>query len=496
MSVVLAEETTPLLSSSSLPLPKQQTNTNNKRKATVWHMLIPLLILGFCAVGIQAPTIEIYTLIFCTRHYERLGEFSAIPMERCAIPEVQKTVAWIEGIVIILIYGSGTFVASFYGALSDRKGRVIISNITMIGYMIFSCCFILMTWYPISNFSVFLIIFGPLVHGLLAGGSVMLANSQAYLSDCTLPSERTLVFSYMMAALFLGSTLGPICASFLIKATGKVESIFYASLMIYFILFLYFWFFLPESMDFSALNDHNTSRNASATTKIENKKENDKALYEKLNVLNSLKIFKEAHIDTLLPYAGVILAFIQLLIQASGLPPFILYGMLRFGWTSYEGGIYLSVTSAAKLTSSILILPIITKIFNTSNVKFDIWMIRIGVISDVLRCMFSGLSANTTQYTIAGSLEAVSLFSQPSLRTLLISMVKPSQVGELMGALAIIDGFAILLSQLGGKGLYSATVSIMPNLTFYICAFVSFIGLLLSFSLRKPKNNRRTDLDV
>jgi hypothetical protein len=258
----------------------------------------------------------------------------------------------------------------------------------------------------------------------------------------------------MMAALFLGSTLGPICASFLIKATGKTESIFYASLLIYFILYLYFCFFLPESVDFSAREEASTSRDASTTTtttttKIEDERENEKTLYEKLNVLNSLKIFKQAQISTLLPYAGVILAVIQLLIQASSLPPSILYGMLRFGWTSYEGGIYLSVTSVAKLMSSSLILPLITKIFNTSNVRFDIWMIRIGIISDISRCMFSGLAVNTTQFTIAGSLEAISLFSQPSMRTLLISMVKPSQVGELMGALAIIDGLAskfILLS--------------------------------------------------
>jgi hypothetical protein len=250
----------------------------------------------------------------------------------------------------------------------------------------------------------------------------------------------------MMAALFLGSTLGPICASFLIKATGKIESIFYASLLIYFILYLYFCFFLPESVDFSTREEASTSQDTSTTTttttKIEDERESDKTLYEKLNVLNSLKIFKQAQISTLLPYAGVMLAVIQLLIQTSSLPPFILYGMLRFGWTSYEGGIYLSVTSVAKLMSSSLILPLITKIFNTSNVRFDIWMIRIGIISDIFRCMFSGLAVNTTQFTIAGSLEAISLFSQPSMRTLLISMVKPSQVGELMGALAIIDGLA------------------------------------------------------
>jgi hypothetical protein len=44
MTVVLAQETTPLLSS------EQRQFNSDKKKATIWHMLIPLLILGFCAV--------------------------------------------------------------------------------------------------------------------------------------------------------------------------------------------------------------------------------------------------------------------------------------------------------------------------------------------------------------------------------------------------------------------------------------------------------------
>lgn len=80
-------------------------------------------------------------------------------------------------------------VAGYYGALSDRKGRRIVLGISSLGSILLFIAYILT--FKFSNiFGISLLFIIPVVRGLMAGDSILIATANAYITDCTTPSER------------------------------------------------------------------------------------------------------------------------------------------------------------------------------------------------------------------------------------------------------------------------------------------------------------------
>lgn len=97
--------------------------------------------------------------------------------------------------------------AGYYGALSDRKGRRFVMQISMVGGIL-SHATTLLTLKYYNFFDVYLLFFGPVLRGFLAGEAILIATANAYLSDCTTIANRTLMFGRMIASIYLGTTLG------------------------------------------------------------------------------------------------------------------------------------------------------------------------------------------------------------------------------------------------------------------------------------------------
>jgi MFS family permease len=81
------------------------------------------------------------------------------------------------------------FLATYYGALSDRKGRRPVLLIAGLGNIFTMICYLLTIKYY-QFFGITLLFLAPAVKGILAGDTVLVAAAQAYISDCTTPTER------------------------------------------------------------------------------------------------------------------------------------------------------------------------------------------------------------------------------------------------------------------------------------------------------------------
>jgi hypothetical protein len=105
------------------------------------------------------------------------------------------------------------------------------------------------------------------------------------------------------------------------------------------------------------------------------------------------------------------------------------------------------------------VLPMLSKLFNKkcprstftpegqekkyrNSTLFDIWMVRVGIGIDAVCLALAGLATNAYVFAAAGMLQSFSMLAQPSIRGLLTTLVKPTQVGELLGAIAILDSIA------------------------------------------------------
>lgn len=390
-------------------------------------------------------------------------------------------------------------VASFYGALSDRKGRRLVLKISAAGNILLMLSYLATIKYQ-SIFGVSLLFIAPIVRGFLAGDSVLIAAIQAYISDCTSTAERTIVFGRMLGSIFLGTTLGPTVASLLIKQTGTITSIFYMVLAISTLFELYVCLLLPES------HDH-------AQFELDAKQQGDQqeqTLLQRLNVFSALQILYRTAPKYANRYALPLIAGAQFFLTIVALPPVFLYAMLMFGWTAVEGGLFVSLSSFSKLIILTFVLPLLSKLFHhkaseledsdmianpkiiveefiehdhiananatstaagpststTSttiaedaiqqeeqqvparseaevkrSILFDTWMIRTGLTAEVICLVIYGLVKTSNGFALNAVVQSLAALALPSLRSLTTTLVSANEVGELLGAMAVVESF-------------------------------------------------------
>jgi hypothetical protein len=181
------------------------------------------------------------------------------------------------------------------------------------------------------------------------------------------------------------------------------------------------------------------------------------------------------------------------------MPPTLLYAMLKFRWTAYEGGFFMSMSSFTRLIVLVVVLPVLNRIFKRPNqsrrrdILFDTWMMRIGYIVDAIGLALMAIAPNSATFYGAGATQSLSMIAQPSAKSLLTVLVKPTEVGELLGAISVVDAVAGIVSQFSVNALYAASVKTMPSLTFYFCASVAILTSLTAFFVGPKASNDDTD---
>ncbi|KAI9010913.1 major facilitator superfamily domain-containing protein [Phycomyces nitens] len=491
-------ETTPLLESASMP---QETVF----KASPWNIIVPMFLWAIVMSSSVASLLQFFTEIYCDRYYQSnsgglgggLNDDNTIPIKDCAVPEVQSAVSKALAIITFLNFFCALFMSGYFGRLSDRKGRTFIVRLSILGSVLGLVCLVITGKYQ-KTFGVTLLFVSPIIRGLMAGETTLMAATQAYITDTTTPSERTLIFGRMMASVYLGATIGPTLGSFIIKETGDIYYVIYFSIIAYSLIGFY-TLFMPES---NVLKEDDA---------VENGTQKYTPFWDKINIFSALTILMRTHTQHSSRYALPIVAAINTVLTIITAPPFLLYAMLKFGWGAYEGGLFISMFSFIRLSILIGFLPFLHFLFKkwcqktivdgpngeTSaeseekkihhTVMFDIWMIRSGALIEVTGLTLIGLAATALGFTSTAFFHSFSLITQPSIRSLLISFVKPSEVGELFGAIAALEAFAVMFAQISINALYSASVTTMPNLVFFVCAGFAGLASLMTFLVHPVK---------
>ncbi|CAO3631441.1 unnamed protein product [Cunninghamella echinulata] len=499
------------------------------KKATPWHIIGPVFLLSVGLGGLVAPTVQFYTEIFCDLYYkseiqdgddsntlfswvydQNIRNQDLPDVQDCSIPEVQVIVSRVLAIVAFLQSVSAFLVAGFYGSLSDRYGRKIVCQIFGIGSIATILCYIAVFFIQ-GRIAGALLVAAPVIRGLLVGDVIITAVIHAYVTDCTTPDNRTVIFSRLMAAVLAGITLGPTLSSLLIAKTGTLASVFYFLFVLYACFFLYAMFILPESLDEAVMEK--------ARYDYDNKPRT--TFLQKINVFSALEVLIHTKPKQITKYALPMLAIVQCICQALSQPPNFLYAMLTFHWTAYEGGFFLSVAAGMRVVGVMVILPFLTSRFQKYvqkqqqqynqegdeeqeeqekeeektyyRILFNIWMARIGLGIEATGFILLALAATSLQFASAGIFQSLAIIALPSLTSLYTTLVEPSQVGALLGSQALLDSITVIISQTGLSLLYSASVETIPNLTLYVCGMLGAFACLLTYLIHPLKGSKNID---
>ncbi|KAI7870681.1 hypothetical protein BDF14DRAFT_1720588, partial [Spinellus fusiger] len=331
----------------------------------------------------------------------------------CSIPEIQANISWFSSIIHFLNFAS--LLCTLIGANH------------------------------IKTFGIGLLYLSPVLQGLLGGGSILMASIQAYVSDCTLPEERTTAFGQLTGFLYLGCTIG--------------------------------------------------------SSYHEDVKKKPTTLLQRINIFSALSILFRTNVNHASRYSLPILATIITLQSITANPPALLYTMYRFNWTAYEAGLMISFISFFRLTIALAVFPLIKKLFHKrkkeyDNHLFNLWSLRTGSLLESLGMLLSGMATTSLLFTSATTVHSFLIISGPSIRSLIISFVSPFEVGELLGAITILESFAAIVSQLGINSIYTLSVGFMPELVFYVCTGIAISASTLAFFVHiiPPKSDEEQPL--
>lgn len=287
------------------------------------------------------------------------------------------------------------------GALSDRFGRrpVLLGSIATL-----SIDFLIMGF---AN-SIWLLFLGRALSGI-SGATYSTAN--AYIADVTEPENRGKAFGMVGAAFGFGFIFGPVMGGILGDFDPRAP--FFAAAALALLNFCYGFFVLPESLEEVHRRPFVPSRS---------------------NPFGAVKHFsKLPHISWFLVSAGVF--FLAHTVYPSTWP---IHGEIRYDWSPKEIGLSLGLVGLGAAVVQAGLIGIALKRFGA--VRTALYGIVINALA-LFAYAFAGLGWVVFLIIPLGALGGV---ASPTLNSLMSTVTPKNAQGELQGASASLNSFAMI----------------------------------------------------
>ncbi|KAF9170639.1 hypothetical protein BGX21_008650 [Mortierella sp. AD011] len=305
---------------------------------------------------------------------ESAADNSAFPLRpapACRVPEIQAFTAKTLGIIEVIGGIAAMLTIGYYASLSDKHGRIKIMILGFANNLFMLCAMIVMgKWW--DQIGLPLLVISALISGLTGGIGLAATMSLAYAADCTDPSKRSLVYSWLHAGLFMGLAIGPYLGGSITRATGTFLTIICIDIVSALISLSLLILVMPESIPgkqpahirklYEQATKSNQKQQDDDDDDDDSKKPQEQNVPWHSHFLGSLRFFKpDGHNTNLILLAAI--SFLQTLALKGTFSVLILYTNLIFNWTEYEDGILFSMSSMVRLFSLLILLPIFVHIY-------------------------------------------------------------------------------------------------------------------------------------
>ena len=325
------------------------------------------------------------------------------------------------------------------GALSDRFGRrpVLLASIATL-----SIDFLIMGF---AN-SIWLLFLGRALSGI---SGATYSTAHAYIADVTEPENRGKAFGMVGAAFGFGFIFGPVMGGILGEFDPRAP--FFAAAALALLNFCYGFFVLPESLEEEHRRPFVPSRS---------------------NPFGAVKHFsKLPHVSWFLVSAGVF--FLAHTVYPSTWP---IHGEIRYDWSPKEIGLSLGLVGLGAAVVQAGLIGIALKRFGA--VRTALYGIIINALA-LFAYAFAGLGWVVFLIIPLGALGGV---ASPTLNSLMSTVTPKNAQGELQGASASLNSFAMIFGPMIMAGALFYFTEPGTPLHFPGAAFL-LAGILTAFSI-------------
>ena len=455
---------------------------------------------------------------------------------QCQSDEVSSQTALIAARGNIIVGVLAAAVSTSMGRLSDRIGRVKVIAFNTLGLILTETSLVVIAKFS-DSFGVRWLYVAYAIDGVSGSYALTMAMASAYVSDCCVPTVRSIQIGRLHGAMFIGIAVGPLLSTLVSKIGGtKIPLlVFYVSLSMRFFSILYLQF-VPESRITKAgqrtaeARPGRLLRLTARTCKPE---------------LGISKLDPRAWIAHLIPPSLIdsahlrrnliLLILIDLIIFAGVMGTMeilILYPQVVFSWGSTANNLFMSIVNGFRAAVSTLGLPLLIALFRRSSRRIaqisssstkpsdannasasassssssssssgigasgggggqtgadalDKALIRASLLIDIAGYLGFGLAPSGVVFTICGALAAFAATGLASTEAALTKHVDGERTGELMGVLGLLQGVVRIVAPSLVNVVYSWTVKEgVPHAAFLGIAGFLCLGAALTFLVR------------
>ncbi len=334
------------------------------------------------------------------------------------------------------------------GSLSDRYGRRLVILLSNIGL---GLDYVLMALAPSLEW----LFVGRLISGITAAS---FSTAGAYIADVTPVEKRAARFGMLGAAFGLGFIVGPVVGGVLGDISLRLP--FWTAAGLSLVNAAYGFFVLPESLP---------PERRSAFS------------WRRANPLGSLKLLR-SH-GGLIGLAAV--TFLYYLAHESLPHMFVLYTHYRYGWSESDVGLALAAVGlSSTIVSGALVGPAVARLGER-------WALLSGLLFGVISFLCYGLAPSSLIFLAGIPLGGLLGLTGPSMQALMTQRVKPSEQGQLQGALSSMRGISgmigpLLFTQIFTVAIQGDRLPHLPGAPYLLSAVLILGAVLLSWRVARP----------
>ncbi|GJJ73441.1 hypothetical protein EMPS_05799 [Entomortierella parvispora] len=490
--------------------------------------LLPFVFLLAVTLGISsAPQDQMLNKIIC-KDYFRGQEGPVIEIvDKCNTPAVQAMAAVVTSRLRSAKYICSIFTVGFYTSLSDRLGRKYLIYMTLIPSAATQLLIIYLI-HPERNLGLGLLYGNYVLNGCLGGESLLEPCVTSYVADCTSRENRSVAMGYIMVALSVGITFGPLIGGYLSDVTGNDANALKLSILASLVSILY-TAILPESRVptkdsvISSMAIHSASSASPTETSVSMM---GKAKKFVLNFLDPLLLFLPGRIKSapdvaVLPsrYTLVLIVFSYALTQfaSNGASSLLIpYSNLVYSWKSLQDSIYLTVYGVSTFIVYVAIFPAMQagyKAMVKRQLKSPTEPEDQEVEAPLLLSESSTEEARRTEEKDAGTVwrdinfflfgsalyavgfvlipifhkdkilfiscgvHSLASIGMPSFSSLLTTYIPADQTGKALGGIAVLDSILTSTSLLLYGWIFSKSSATMPEAAYVVSTVISLCGV-------------------
>ncbi|KAJ0174070.1 hypothetical protein K1T71_010216 [Dendrolimus kikuchii] len=368
--------------------------------------------------------------------------------------EVQQYATMVNTVKSVIESLAPALLSMFLGVWSDTYGRKPLIVWPLFGIAITGM--LTVVYSMMNNLGPWWYILTVVPYSLTGGFTLLFTGAYCYMSDSTTKEKRSLRMTILEASVSVGSVIGSLLSSYVLKAVGQV----------YLLLIM-------TTLNVFAYAFANVCLKESVTGAVQGG----------LNSVLDWLLVKEMTRECFKKRPNHGRAQILLLTFANSLTIFILYGLIsleylytreKLHWSIKNYTIFSAVNTMISFIGGFFGIMVVQRFLHVGDLTF----VNIAFLSTIAEYVIKALAVESWHMYLAGGVAVFKGLSSPLIRSLLTKILPLEDIAKVFALMSAVEALCPLLSPVMYNSLYEFTIGTFPGAIYFLSAAISVLCVI------------------